>query len=135
MLVYGTRSRFVTGETESKWDKVGHLGTSWDMHLRRRRKPIIFDGKNMRYKILDQNGLNFLTLTIVEWIDLFTRPVYRDIVLDSFRYCQENKGLLIFGYVIMSNHLHLIARAEREELGLSAILQSFKRHTARQFIK
>ena len=55
----------------------------------------------MRYKILDQNGLNFLTLTIVEWIDLFTRPVYSDIVIESLRYCQKEKDLMIFGYALL----------------------------------
>ena len=49
----------------------------------------------MRYKILDQNGLNYLTLTIVEWIDLFTRPVYKDIIIDSLKYCQEHKKLKV----------------------------------------
>ncbi|MCB9325992.1 MAG: transposase [Lewinellaceae bacterium] len=87
----------------------------------------------MRYKILDQNGLNFLTLTVVEWIDLFTRPVYCNIVLDSLRFCQEKKGLLLFSYVIMSNHLHLIVRTENKT-GLSRVLQSFKTYTSNQFL-
>ena len=74
----------------------------------------------MRYKILDQNGLNFLTLTIVEWIDLFTRPVYSDIVIESLRYCQKEKGLMAFGYVIMPSHLHLIVRTDNTT-GLSLL--------------
>ena len=79
----------------------------------------------MRYKILDQHGLNFLTFTIVEWIDLFTRPVYSEIILDSLRHCQKEKDLLLYGYVIMPSHIHLIARTEATS-GLSAIIQSFK---------
>ena len=62
----------------------------------------------MRYKILDQNGLNYLTLTIVEWIDLFTRPVYSEMILNSLRYCQEHKELKVHAFVIMPSHLHLI---------------------------
>jgi REP element-mobilizing transposase RayT len=88
----------------------------------------------MRYKILDQNGLNFLTLTIVEFVDLFTRPVYKDIIIDSLRYCQKEKGLMVFGYVIMSSHVHLIVQTDRES-GLSPILQSFKSFTAHQILK
>ena len=88
----------------------------------------------MRYKILDQNGLNYLTLTIVEWIDLFTRPVYKDIIIDSLKYCQEHKKLKVHAYVIMSNHLHLILSTQ-EEKGLSSILRSFKSHTAKQILK
>ena len=88
----------------------------------------------MRYKILDQNGLNFLTLTIVEWIDLFTRPVYAEIILDSLRHCQKEKDLELFAYVIMPSHVHLIAKTEAPK-GLSSILQSFKSFTASQILK
>jgi putative transposase len=87
----------------------------------------------MRYKILDQQGMNFLTFTIVEWIDLFTRPVYCDMLLSSLRYCQEKKGLLLYAYVIMPSHMHLIMATE-EETGLSPIIQSFKSYTAKQII-
>ncbi len=88
----------------------------------------------MRYKILDQNGLNFLTFTIVEWIDLFTRPVYSEIILDSFRFCQKEKGLLLHAYVIMPSHIHLIARTDATS-GCSPIIQSFKSFTANQILK
>ena len=87
----------------------------------------------MRYKILDQHGLNFLTLTVVEWIDLFTRRAFADIVLESLRFCQQNKGLEVFGFVIMPSHIHLIARAGSED-ELSSILQSFKSFTASKII-
>lgn len=87
----------------------------------------------MRRKILDQNGLNFLTFTIVEWIDLFTRPVYKDIVIDSLKFCQEKKGLELYAYVIMPSHIHLIAKTENTR-GLSPIIQSFKSFTAKRFL-
>lgn len=87
----------------------------------------------MRYKILDQHGLNFLTLTVVEWIDLFTRRAFADIVIDSLRWCQQNKGLEIYGFVLMPSHLHLIARAGSDDV-LSAVLQSFKSFTATNII-
>jgi len=52
----------------------------------------------------------------VQWADIFTRKIYRDIVIDSFKYCREHKGLEIYAYVIMSNHIHLLARSEKEDL-------------------
>jgi len=88
---------------------------------------------NMRYKILDQHGLNFLTLTVVEWIDLFTRRAFADMVVESLRFCQQNKGLEVFGFVIMPSHMHLIARAGSED-ELSSILQSFKSFIASKII-
>ena len=53
----------------------------------------------MRYKIIDQKGLNFITLTIVDWIDLFTRRWFCELVLESLDYSRKEKGLLIFAYV------------------------------------
>ncbi len=87
----------------------------------------------MRYKIINQNGLNFLTFTVVEWIDLFTRTFYRNITLESLRFCQQEKELLLHAYVIMPSHIHILASTEATA-GLSPIIQSFKAYTARQIL-
>ena len=84
------------------------------------------------YRIEDQSALYYLTLQVVDWIDVFTRPIYRDIIIDSLKYCQKNKGLQIFGYVIMSNHIHLIANSP--EGHLSETLRDFKKFTAKTII-
>ena len=89
---------------------------------------------SVRYKIRDQQGLHYLTCSICGWVDLFSRAVYRDIVLDSWRYCAEHKGLQIWGYVIMSNHLHLIA-STKAPFRLEEVMRDFKAHTARQFLE
>ena len=65
-------------------------------------------------KILDQNGLNFLTFTVVDWMSLFIRPVFSDIVINSLRFCQKEKQLLLFAYVLMPNHIHLIVRTDQK---------------------
>ena len=85
----------------------------------------------MSYKIKDQSGLYFTTSTIVGWIDLFIRKKYRDILIDSLRYCQEHKALRIYSFVIMSNHIHLVIQAgQPEKWPLSSILRDFKKFTA-----
>ena len=84
------------------------------------------------YQIEDQSATYYLTLQVVDWIDIFTRPVYRDIVIDSLKYCQQNKGLQVFGYVIMSNHIHLIANSPAGHL--SETLRDLKKFTARTII-
>jgi putative transposase len=71
----------------------------------------------------------YLTLTIEEWIDVFTRPVYKHIIVDSLNYCASNKGLEIYCWCLMSNHLHLIASAKEDE-NLSDILRDFKKYTS-----
>jgi len=48
---------------------------------------------------------------MVRWIDVFTRKTYRDIVIDRLRFCQQMKGLEIFAFVVMSNHVHAILRS------------------------
>ncbi len=86
-----------------------------------------------KYRIWEQHGLNYITLTVVGWIDIFTRQRYRDIVIESLRYCQQHKGLHIVGYVIMSNHIHMVVYTEG--YALSDVLRDFKKFTATQILK
>ena len=82
----------------------------------------------------NENQTHFLTITIIEWIDIFTKPQYFKIIIDSLKYCQKNKGLLLYEFVIMTNHLHLIAKA-KEGNKLSQIISDFKKHTTREILK
>lgn len=75
----------------------------------------------------------FLTFTVVGWIDLFTRSRYCDEVLKSLSFCQENKGLDIFAYVIMPSHIHTVARSL--DASLSSIIRDFKSFTAKRIIE
>jgi REP element-mobilizing transposase RayT len=84
-------------------------------------------------QVRNQSGLYYLTFQIVQWADLFTRQVYRDIVIDSLKYCQQNKGLEIYSYVIMSNHIHLLARSQKGNL--SDFIRDFKRHTSKKIFE
>ncbi|RTQ48965.1 transposase [Hymenobacter gummosus] len=77
-------------------------------------------------------GFFFLTLTVVGWVDVFIRPRYVDILVDSLRYCQQRKGLELYAYCIMSSHVHLIAA--RTEGRLSDVLRDMKAHTARELL-
>lgn len=84
------------------------------------------------YKI-SADGLYFLTFQVVGWVDIFTRKIYREIVLKNLLYCQENKGLNLFAYVIMSNHIHLVAQSEYESL--SGIIRDFKSYTGKKILE
>lgn len=87
-----------------------------------------------RYKVRNPEGIYFVTLTITDWIDLFIRPVYKQIIVDSLIYCQKNKGLVIHAYVLMSNHFHAILSINGEIL-LQEIIRDFKKHTSKLFIR
>jgi putative transposase len=58
-----------------------------------------------KYKFDDQSGMYFITPTVVGWVDLFTRVELKHIVVESLRYCQANKGLLIHAWCLMPSHL------------------------------
>ena len=87
-----------------------------------------------RYKILDQHGINFVTLTVVDWVDVFIRKRYKDIVIESLKHCQKEKGLVVYAYVIMSSHIHLIAEA-KGSIPLSDILRDFKKFTSKTILR
>jgi putative transposase len=76
----------------------------------------------------------FLTMTVVDWVDVFTRPMYKTIITDSLQYCQKEKGLEIYAWVLMTNHLHLLATA-KEGYNLSAILRDFKKFTSKKIVE
>ncbi len=74
-----------------------------------------------------------MTFTAVGWIDVFTRKVYKDVIIDSLQYCISNKGLVVYAYVIMSNHIHVMMSA-KEGFKLSDIIWDFKKYTSKQII-
>ncbi len=84
------------------------------------------------YRISDQYSAYFLTFQIVGWVDLFTRKVYRDMVIESLKHCQKNKGLNLYAYVIMSNHIHMLALSETGDM--SGFIRDFKSYTSKRFI-
>jgi len=73
-----------------------------------------------------------MTFTIVGWIDLFSRQIYRDILLKNMQYCRQHKNLCIGGYVIMPNHVHVIWQSKAGKL--SDVLRDFKSYSSKEFI-
>ena len=84
-----------------------------------------------RYQILESDSVYFITSTIVEWIPVFTKKEYFEIIIDSLSYCRKQKGLKLYAYVILDNHIHLICSADN----LTQIIKDFKSYTAREIIK
>ena len=59
---------------------------------------------------------------------MFIRNEYKDIILASWRHCQVNKGLEIYGCCIMTSHVHMIISARGEKL--EDIMREMKKHTS-----
>jgi len=85
-----------------------------------------------RYRVYpESHNTYFSTNSIVKWQPLFTTEPYFEIVIESLKYCQRNKGLSIFGYVIMPDHVHLISQ-NSDKYSLSDIMRDFKRYTSKK---
>jgi REP element-mobilizing transposase RayT len=85
------------------------------------------------YKLRDQKLPHFITSTVVDWVDVFTRKNYRDIIVECFDFCIKNKSMVLYGYVIMSNHIHMIVQSD--DGNLSDLLRDFKKFTATKIIQ
>ena len=87
-----------------------------------------------QYRIKDQHACHFLTLTVIYWIDIFSRVEYKDIIVDSLNHCVKNKGLELYAWVIMTNHIHLVARANPPHR-MSDFLRDFKKFTSKKIVE
>ncbi|NGP77965.1 transposase [Balneolaceae bacterium YR4-1] len=82
------------------------------------------------YKVLDNRYPYFITSSTVDWLPIFSNPGPANIILESLRFLQINKKVTLYGYVIMENHIHLVARSH----DLSKQIRGFKSYTARKII-
>lgn len=87
-----------------------------------------------KYKFKNSAGCYFISFAVIEWVDVFIRKEYKNILVENLKYCQKEKGLELFAWCIMSNHVHLIARA-KEGFLLQHILRDFKKYTSRLILK
>lgn len=85
------------------------------------------------YKFKNPEGVYFVSFAVVEWMDVFTRNEYKDILLESLRYCQQEKGMELYAWCIMTNHVHLIFSSTKQEKP-ELILGSFKRFTSKAIV-
>jgi REP element-mobilizing transposase RayT len=87
-----------------------------------------------RYRIFEKEYPYFMTSTVVAWLPVFTQPAFAEIILESWRFLQRERGICIFGYVILENHLHWIASAKASPEDLTEQVGRFKSFTARRII-
>ncbi|HLV42362.1 MAG TPA: transposase [Brumimicrobium sp.] len=86
------------------------------------------------YRFHNPNAPYFVSFAVVEWLDVFTRNEYKDILVHNLEYCQREKGMEIYAWCIMSNHIHLVFRS-MNEIPPGRLLGDFKRHTSKQLVK
>lgn len=77
----------------------------------------------------------FLTFTVVEWLNVFTKPEYCKILWESLQYCRKEKGMKLYAFVFMTNHIHLVISASDKNIKLWEIIRDFKKFTAQKIIQ
>lgn len=92
------------------------------------RVACIYVQISRKYKFKDQQQLYFITYAVVNWIDLFTRNEYKNILLKSWQHCWEQMGLEVYAWMIMTNHVHMIIGSNKNFL--EDIVRDMKRHTS-----
>lgn len=75
----------------------------------------------------------FITLTVVGWIDIFSRRIYAEELIKNLIFCRQNKGLKIYAYVIRYSHVHLVC--SQMEGRLNHVIRDFKSFTAKEILK
>ena len=83
-----------------------------------------------RYTIAEPQGSYLLTLNTIDRVDLFIRPFFKQIIVESLNYFIGKKGLVVYGWCLMTNHLHLIVES-KDGFDLSALISDFKAFTAK----
>ena len=84
-----------------------------------------------RYTIYEPTHPHFITCTVLHWIPLFTRRESVEILLESFRYLQQTDHLKLYAYVILENHLHIVAQSD----DITKTMARFKSYTARELLR
>src|SRR6185437_13122245 len=77
----------------------------------------------------------FLTITVVDWIDVFTRKELSEVIINALKYCQQHEKLQIYAWCLMPGHLHLVASVDDDEITLSDVMRDFKKFTSKQVVK
>ena len=85
------------------------------------------------YKFYDPDGVYFVSFAVIEWLDVFTRNEYKNILVENLEYCQNHKGLEIFAWCIMTNHVHLIFRSAGDQKP-ELLLGDYKRFTSKAIV-
>ena len=87
-----------------------------------------------KFKIKDKDKSYFLTLNTIGWVDVFSKKEQKLLIVEALNEYQKNKGLEIFAYCLMTNHLHIICKA-KEGYDLSNVIKEFKKTTSKLIVK
>ena len=85
------------------------------------------------YKMLSKEGMYFISFAVINWIDVFIRQQYFELICDSLEYCINNKGMVVYAYCIMPSHIHMVF--SDNNANPSKLLGEFKTFTSKNMRK
>jgi len=56
-----------------------------------------------KYKFHDNSKLYFISYAVIYWLDVFTREENKTIWVESVKYCQQENGLEVYGWCLMTS--------------------------------
>ena len=86
-----------------------------------------------RNKYEGEDHCYFSTYQTVDWVDVFIRPVYKQVVVHTLNHFIKSKGLVVYSWCLMSHHLHLLA--ESHDCPMAELEKEFKLFTTRQILE
>lgn len=84
------------------------------------------------YKFHNPEGLYFISFSTVYWLDIFVRELYSDCIVNNLNYCVAKKGMEIYGWCLMTSHIHLIFKSTQQKP--EELIRDFKSFTAKELI-
>ena len=85
-----------------------------------------------KYKVGEDAIPHFVTFSVVGWVDVFSRESYKEIFVNSLKYCQEHKGLKLHAWVIMTNHVHMILSSDTNKI--EYLVRDIKKYNSKKII-
>src|SRR5882724_12000981 len=82
----------------------------------------------------DQQACYFITFNVVDWVDIFVRPAYKRVIAESLNEYIASKGLVVYAWCLMSNHLHLVVQV-KEGHSFAVTMRQLKKRMAQKIME
>ncbi len=85
-----------------------------------------------KYRFGADRHAHFVTFIVIDWIDFFIRNEYKEVFFNAIKHYQQNNGLEVYAYCIMTSHIHLILRSAAPD-NLGETIRNLKGYISRVF--
>lgn len=79
------------------------------------------------------NGCYCFTLETIDTVDIFTKVMYKQLIVHSLNHFIDSRGLVVYGWCLMSNKLYIICQAQ-SNISLEELRKKFVDFTCEKII-